>query len=156
MASNDKDAAKAVDAVTTPDKPAAAAPKNEEVVADIGHLRVKTAAEKRVEAETGNKEDHWLRPAKEAHADAAKVSIVAPLGAESETSDLADDELTRIRLLFDWHDGQGVFHERGKQMDMIRNEAAKLLAQGMAERVNPPPVDPVEKAMAEAKLNALK
>ena len=41
-------------------------------------------------------------------------------------------------------------------MDMIRNEAAKLLAQGMAERVNPPPVDPVEKAMAEAKLNALK
>ena len=145
----------------TPDKAAKAAPKGEEVVANIGHVRIKTSREKRVEDETGNKEDHWLRPAKEAHADAARVAIVAPLGTEFTVSDLKSTDaegaqaLHRARLLFDWTDGQGVHHERGKELDLFRNEAAKLIEQGLAERADPPAVEPVERAVAEAQIKVL-
>lgn len=145
----------------TPDQAAKAPPAKEEVVANIGHVRVKTSAEKRVEGETATKEDHWLRDAKEAHRDAARLSVVVSVGTEFQVDDLKslDPEggakLSRARLLFDWNDGQGVFHERGKELDLPRNEAAKLIEQGLAERANPPELDPIEKAMAEATINVL-
>lgn len=144
----------------TPDE-AAKVPANQETVANIGQLRVKTAAEHRMEAETVSKEANLLRPAKEAHADAARISIVATQGTEFAFGDLKgiDAEgagnLARARLLFDWRDGQGVFHERGKELDLPRNEAAKLIEQGLAERVNPPEADLVETAVAQAQIDVL-
>lgn len=144
-----------------PEQAAKAATGTEEVVANIGHVRIRTAAEKRATEEAGTKEDHWLRPAKEAHADAARVSVVAAAGNEFAVSDLKgiDPEgagnLVRTRLLFDWNDGQGVFHGRGKELDLLRNEAAKLVEQGLAERVNPPAVEPIEQAVTDATIKAL-
>jgi len=144
-----------------PEQAAKAPTGTEEVVANIGHVRIRTEAEKRVQGETDAKEDHWLRPAKEAHADAARISVVATSGNEFAFSDLKgiDPEgatiMARVRLLFAWHDGQGVFHARGKELDLLRNEAAKLVEQGLAERVNPPEIDPIERAMTEAQINVL-
>lgn len=141
-----------------PDQAATAPAGDEEVVANIGHVRVRTTAEKRVIDETDAKEDHWLRPAKEAHAEAARLSVLATVGTETQTSDVrgtnAEDaaQLVRARLLFDWIDGQGVSHARGKELDLVRNEAVKLIEEGRAERANPPEGDPVALAMAEAKM----
>lgn len=141
-----------------PEKAASAAPEDQEVMANIGHLRVQTEAEKRVAQETDAKEDHHLRPAKEAHADAARLSVLVTVGTERDTADVrgngAEDAalLVRTRLLFDWIDGQGVGHARGKEMDLPRNEAVKLIEEGRAERANPPEANPVELAMAEAKM----
>lgn len=144
-----------------PEQAAKPASGDEEVVANIGHVRIRTEAEKRVQAETGKQEDHWLRPAKEAHADAARISIVATTGNEFAFNDLKGTDaegagtLARVRLMFDWRDGQGVFHERAKELDLPRNEAAKLIEQGLAERVNPPDVEPIEKAMTDAQIEVL-
>lgn len=145
-------------APTEPEKAATAPSADEEVVANIGHVRVRTAAEKRMGEETDTKEDHWLRPAKEAHAEAARLSVLATVGTETQTSDVrgttAEDaaSLVRARLLFDWIDGQGVSHLRGKEMDLPRNEAVKLIEEGRAERADPPAGDPVALAMAEARM----
>lgn len=144
-----------------PEQAAKAPTGDEEVVANIGHVRIRTEAEKRVQGETDAKEDHWMRPAKEAHADAARLGIVATSGNEFAFADLKgiDPEgaglMARVRLLFDWNDGQGVFHARGKELDLLRNEAAKLVEQGLAERVNPPEIDPIERAMTEAQIDVL-
>lgn len=145
-------------APSEPDQAAKAPDSDEEVMANIGHLRVRTEAEKRVDEETDAKEDHHLRPAKEAHADAARLSVLVTVGTERDTADVrgngAEDAamLVRVRLLFDWLDGQGVSHSRGKEMDLPRNEAVKLIEEGRAERANPPEANPVELAMAEAKM----
>lgn len=141
-----------------PEKAAKAPPADEKVMADIGQLRVQTAAEKRIVEETGDKEDHWLRPAKEAHADAAKISVLSTVGTEMSVGDLDgsnEAEIVRVRLLFDWNDGQGVGHPRGKQMDLPKNEAVKLVREGFAERANPPEPDPIVAAMAEARMSVL-
>ena len=141
-----------------PEQAATPAAGTEEVVANIGHVRVRTSAEKRVTDETDAKEDHWLRPAKEAHAEAAKLSVLVTTGTELETGDVRGTnpedavQLVRARLLFDWIDGQGVTHTRGKELDLVRNEAVKLIEEGRAERANPPEADPVALAMAEAKM----
>lgn len=145
-------------APTEPEQAAKAPAGDEEVVANIGHVRVRTTAEKRVTDETDAKEEHHLRPAKEAHAEAARLSVLATVGTETQTGDvrgtLAEDaaQLVRARLLFDWIDGQGVGHARGKELDLPRNEAVKLIEEGRAERANPPEGDPVALAMAEAKM----
>lgn len=128
---------------------------DEEVTANIGHVRVRTTAEKRVQAESGNKEANTLRDAKEAHRDAARLSVAVQMGTEFQTADI-EGENTRVRLLFDWFDGQGVAHERGKELDLPPNEASKLVYEGRAERANPPAADPVEQAMNEAKMGIFK
>lgn len=145
------------EAQPTPDKPAEAPPKDEKVVANIGVLRVETTQEKRIEEATGNAEANALRDPKQAHAEAAGLSVIATPGTELRTDDIRTDDYApvRSRLLFDWFDGQGVFHPRGKIMDLPRNEAMKLIGDGRAERANPPDLPPVEKAVAEATLKAL-
>lgn len=146
----------------TPDRAASVPPRNEKVMADIGQLRVETAAEKRIVDTLGAEEDHWLRPAKEAHADAAKLSVLATVGTETSVWDLKRplDEneatrLVRVRLLFDWFDGQGVPHPRGKQLDLPQNEAVRLVREGFAERADPPEEEPIVAAMTEAKMAVL-
>jgi len=48
------------------------------------------------------------------------------------------EKLTKVKLLMDWRDGQGVLHAHGEEMNLPPNEAIKLLDERRAERSDPP------------------
>jgi len=51
------------------------------------------------------------------------------------------EKLTKVRLLMDWRDGQGLLHAHGEELDLPPNEAIKLLDERRAERSDPPKVE---------------
>lgn len=46
--------------------------------------------------------------------------------------------LTKVKLLVDWHDGQGILHPHGEEIELVSNEATRLLNERRAQRVDPP------------------
>jgi hypothetical protein len=48
------------------------------------------------------------------------------------------EKLTKVKLLMDWRDGQGVLHAHGEELNLPPNEAIKLLDEHRAERSDPP------------------
>jgi hypothetical protein len=61
------------------------------------------------------------------------------------------EKLTKVKLLMDWRDGQGVLHAHGEELNLPPNEAIKLLDEHRAERTDPPKTeDPGVKASASS------
>lgn len=144
----------------------------------VGAIRELTALEIAEREFSAGKESNYSRNAKEAHADAVAISkmgddsnafatddIAVPrLGQQEETIETVTTKtsspkavikgepevLTKVRLLMDWRDGQGLLHVHGKQIDLPSNEAVKLLNERRAERVNPPKRDDRAEKEAEA------
>jgi len=48
------------------------------------------------------------------------------------------EKLTKVKLLMDWRDGQGLLHGHGEELNLPPNEAIKLLDERRAERSDPP------------------
>lgn len=127
-----------------------APPADQEKVANVGVLRVKTSAEMRAESETGAAAPS-PRDAREAHTQAVKASKNTS-AAEFFTDDLSapdmsgeeKEKLVSTRLLFDWHDGQGITHPMGKILSLPWNEAKTLISQGFAERADPPKIETLD------------
>ncbi len=123
---------------------------NSDETVEIGVMRAKTTAEKKAEKATAGKDAApEPRDPKEAHKQAAKLAREARLDNAFYTGDLHQpamhgkekDELVSVKLLYDWHDGQGLLHPLGKTLDLPWNEAKKLISEGRAERSNPPKLD---------------
>lgn len=137
-----------------------AAPADIEKTPEIGQERARTAAELAEREASSTEQAAPIREPKEAHKDAATRSMVGFVGTEYHTGDLrapgmyenTAEELTPVRLLFDWRDGQGVLHELGKELDLPWNEAKRLVGEGRAERTDPPAVELAEDWIAEARL----
>ena len=128
--------------------------KNDDETVEIGVERSKTTVEMKQEKATAGKDAApEPRDPKEAHKQAAKLAREQGRGAEFYTRDLkapamhekGKDELVSTRLLYDWHDGQGLLHEHGKILDLPWNEAKKLIAEGRAERAKPPKLETTDK-----------
>lgn len=137
-----------------------APPADLDTTPEIGHERALTSAELAEREASSNEQAAPIREPKEAHKDAAVRSMVGFTGQEFNARDLrapgmyenTAEELTSVRLLFDWRDGQGVLHELGKELDLPWNEAKRLVNEGRAERVNPPEVELAEDWIAQARL----
>lgn len=144
----------------------------------VGAVRELTALEIAEREMTAGKDSNYSRDAKEAHADAVAISkmgddlnmfstddIKVPVVGQQEltvetttTTKSAPraeikgepEELTQVRLLMDWRDGQGLLHVHGKQIELPSNEAIRLLNERRAERVNPPKKDDRAEKEADA------
>jgi len=60
------------------------------------------------------------------------------------------EKLTKVKLLMDWRDGQGVLHAHGEELNLPPNEAIKLLDEHRAERTDPPKTEDPAVRVGEA------
>jgi hypothetical protein len=60
------------------------------------------------------------------------------------------EKLTKVKLLMDWRDGQGLLHAHGEEMNLPPNEAIKLLDEHRAERSDPPKTEDPAVRVGEA------
>lgn len=129
----------------TPEAAAKQPPADEPLIATVGIPRVETSVEKLIKDQVAGDEMNLLRDPREAHNEAARLSMIAAtpgatmvindLGALKGTVETGGIAQARVRLIFEWFDGQGVYHEAGKLLNLPTNEVEKLVGTGKAERV---------------------
>lgn len=109
-------------------------------VPNIGVLRVESAAEIRAR-QLGDKADPApFDDPKAAHKLAVeRAKAETAYAPEFDTSDInpTQTDTLRTRLLYDWWDGQGNRHSMGEVLDLVVNDAIKLINDGKAERADP-------------------
>jgi hypothetical protein len=141
----------------------------------VGAVRELTSQEiAERDASAGKEAAPWPRDPNEAHRDLVELQkkaaeydvfstagIRTPTGTQEDTTETTTtktsvprstvkgepEKLTKVKLLMDWRDGQGVLHAHGKELNLPPNEAIKLLDERRAERSDPPKTeDPAVKA----------
>lgn len=122
---------------------------NAKIVPNIGVPRAQTSEEMRVDAEeSGGVSQAAPYPGdpKTAHAKAVAQSERQQDPAEFRTDDLTGQtvggkekgaDTVKVRLLYDWWDGQGVRHPLNSIVEMPLNDARNLVDQRKAERTDP-------------------
>jgi len=111
-------------------------------VPNIGVMRVESSAEIRARElgdSVGPAPTDDPKAAHKAAQERAKAEAAYAPEFDTTGMNTAPDATTPIRLLYDWWDGQGNRHTRGETVDLVINEARKLLDDGKAERADPLP-----------------
>jgi hypothetical protein len=148
----------------------------------VGAVRELTATEiAEREASAGKEAAPWPRDPNEAHKalrelhkKAEEYDVFSTAGIRTATGTQEDitestttttktprstvrgepEKLTKVKLLMDWRDGQGVLHAHGEEMNLPPNEAIKLLDEHRAERSDPPKTEDPAVRVGEAPATA--
>lgn len=124
---------------------------NAKIVPNIGQGRAQTSEELRQEKEEGAGSGKVAQAAPypgdphEAQVKAILASERQAIGTEFRTDDLTgtsvdgagETDVVKVRLLFDWWDGQGVRHPANSLVEVAMNDARNLVDQRKAERTDP-------------------
>jgi hypothetical protein len=149
------------------------------ITTTVGAIRELTATEiAERDASAGKEAAPWPRDPNEAHKALRELQKKAeeydvfstrdiaryPVGAVEDTTETTTtttktprstvkgepEKLTKVKLLMDWRDGQGVLHAHGEEMNLPPNEAIKLLDEHRAERSDPPKTEDPAVRVGEA------
>ncbi|WP_375413083.1 hypothetical protein [uncultured Bradyrhizobium sp.] len=119
------------------------------IIPNIGQPRAQTSEEMRQDAEDSKGGVAQAAPypgdPHEAHVKAILASERQRDSGEFNTEDLTGTSVdgdgktdtVKVRLLYDWWDGQGVRHPLNSEVEVAMNDARNLLDQRKAERTDP-------------------